>query len=321
MRTNESINEMTAQRLIMDSVKAKVGAALFRLDELTQETDLKSLVQPIGSSMTQANNPRSPRVPSRKGSPKKAPSEYSSHSLPSLGEDRFSSRGTSRRSSSYLQRAEAKLNASRVKLKYIAEEVMILKEKAVLDARLKLSKAECEVEMNEKEIEVMRDVYTHNKEGSRSSRTRRSRTEEYIRTLPNQNTDNQHIVNPSQADPKSSSPVIYHMQADDPDNPCPRFTVLRPDAVPFTPNRPLLHEDHGIIPSSVNPQNSNNVNNNHPVNPQNSNNVNVNSAVRKEPAFSPPSVPDQMTEFSKFLVKKDLPMSRLTKYDNNPLKG
>lgn len=147
MRTNESINEMAAQRLIMDSVKAKVGAALFRLDELTQESDLKSLVQPSGSSTTQANNQRSPRVPSRKGSPKRAPSEYSSHNLQSLGEDSFSSSGTSRRSSSYLQRAEAKLNASRVKLKYIAEEVMILKEKAVLDARLKLSKAACEVEM------------------------------------------------------------------------------------------------------------------------------------------------------------------------------
>lgn len=188
----------------------------------------------------------------------------------------------------YLQQAEAKLNASRVKLKYIAEEVMILKEKAVLDARLKLSKAACEVEMNEKKIEVMRDVYTPNKEDSRSSRTRRSRTEEYIRNLPNQYTDNQYIVNPSH---------------DDPDNPCPRYTVLRPEAVPFTPNRPSLHEDHGIIPSSVNPQNSNN--------------VNINSAARQEPALSPPSVPDQMTEFTKFLVKKDLLMSRLTKYDDN----
>lgn len=142
-----------------------------------------------------------------------------------------------------------------MKLKYIAEEVMILKEKAVLNARLMLSKAECEVEMNEKEIEVMRDVYTPNEEDSRSSRIRRSRTEEYKRSLPNQYTDNQHILNPSH---------------DDPDNPRPRYTVLRPDAVPFTPNHPLLHEDHGIIPSSVNPQNSNDVNNNHPVNPQNS---------------------------------------------------
>lgn len=70
--------------------------------------------------------------------------------------------------------------------------------------------------------------------------------------------------------------------------------------------RPSLHEDHGIIPSSVNPQNSNNVNNNQPVNPQNSNNVNINSAARQEPALSPPSVSDQMTEFTKFLVKKDL---------------
>lgn len=148
--------------------------------------------------MTQANNPRSPRVPSRRGSPKRAPSEYSSQSLPSVGEDSFSSSGTSWRSSSYLQRAEAKLNASRVKLKYIAEEVMILKEKAVLDARLKLSKDKCEVEMNEKEIEVMRDVYTPVKEDSRSSQTRRSRTEEYIRTLPNQYINNQHIVNPEE---------------------------------------------------------------------------------------------------------------------------
>lgn len=48
---------------------------------------------------------------------------------------------------------------------------MILKEKAVLDARLMLSKAKCEVKMNEKEIEVMRDVYTPNKEDSRSSQT------------------------------------------------------------------------------------------------------------------------------------------------------
>lgn len=200
MRTNDSIIEMAAQRLIMDSVKAKLGAALFKLDELTQETDSKSLVQPSGSSMTQANNPRSPRVPSRRGRPKRAPSEYSSHSLPSVGEDSFSLSWTSRRSSSYLQRAEAKLNASRVKLKYIAEEVMIMKEKAVLDARLKLSKAKCEVEMNEKEIEVMRDVYTPVKEDSRSSKTRRSRTEEYIRTLPNQYTciNNQHIVNPEE---------------------------------------------------------------------------------------------------------------------------
>lgn len=319
MRTNESINEMAAQRLIMDSVKAKVGAALFRLDELTQETDLKSLVQPRGNSMTQANKPRSPRVPSRKGSPKRAPSEYSSHSLPSLGEDSFSSSGTSRRSSSYLQRAEAKLNASRVKLKYIAEEVMILKEKAVLDARLKLSKAECEVEMNEKEIEVMRDVYTPNKEDSRSSRTRRSRTEEYIRTLPNQYTDNQNIVNPSKADPKSSSPVIYHIQADNLDDPCPGNTMLRPDAVPFTPNRPSFHEDREIIPSPVNRQNSNNANNDHPVNPQNLNNANNNSAVHQAPTLSPPTVTDQMTEFTKFLVKKDLLMSRLTKYDDNPM--
>lgn len=238
IRTNESINEMAAQRLIMDSVKAKVGAALFRLDELTQETDLKLLVQPRGSSTTQANNPRSPRVPSTKGSPKRAPSEYSSHSLPSLGEDSFSSSSTSRRSSSYLQRAEAKLNPSLVKLKYIAEEVMILKEIAVLDARLKLSKAECEVEMNEKKIEVMRDVYKPNKEDSKSSRTRRSRTEEYIRTLPNQYTVNQFIVNPSH---------------DDPDNPCPRYTVLKPEAVPFTPNRPSLNEDREIIPSPCEP--------------------------------------------------------------------
>lgn len=80
------------------------------------------------------------------------------------------------------------------------------------------------------------------------------------------------------------------MQADDPDNPCPRYTVLKPDAVPFTPNRPLLYEDHYFILSSVNPQNSNN--------------VNINSAVHQEPPLSPPSVPDQMTEFTKFLVKK-----------------
>lgn len=72
-----------------------------------------------------------------------------------------------------------------MKLKYIVEEVMILKEKVVLDVWLKLLKVVCEVEMNEKKIEVMWDVYIFNKEDLKSFCIRCLCIEEYIRNFFN----------------------------------------------------------------------------------------------------------------------------------------
>ncbi|XP_056014066.1 uncharacterized protein LOC125674154 [Ostrea edulis] len=210
-------------------------------------------------------------------------------------------------SSTYLQRVEAKLNASRAKLKYVAKEVIILKERASLDAQLKLVKAECEVEMREKEIEAMRETYGFDKEDPEMSSTRRSRTEEYVNNLLNiELTDVQQTDTSPTVAQKVRESVQETEQVDSYTNAHCERTNLDPDAPTFIPNRSSPRKAPMITSS--------------PVHVPNSNNIHGTYAVGDPTCVSSsPNASNQMTEFTKFLVKKDLLLSRLTKYDDNPM--
>ena len=103
-----------------------------------------------------------------------------------------SSLSSGKSSSSYLRKVEANLNASRAKLKFFEKEVKILQEKAALDARLKLEKAMCENEIQERKAEIMRESFDIESRDSEILQTRRMRTEEYVNKLYIKSNDRPH---------------------------------------------------------------------------------------------------------------------------------
>ncbi|XP_022345684.2 uncharacterized protein LOC111113788 [Crassostrea virginica] len=263
-RTVESLNEAAAQRLILDSIDAKVEAAHLRLNEFT-------LV---------------------------AKKEGSLHKSVRSSTSNRSSLSSGRSSSSYLRKVEAKLNASRARLKFVEREVEILQEKAALDAFLKLEKAKCEIEIQERKAEIMRESFDTESRDSEILQTRRMRTEEYVNKLYIKSNDRPHAEALPEESMKFNEPIpvlktprVNNMKA----------TRLDPDAPAFAPKRPPYHEAH-LITSS-------------PIVSQKPNDQYTDFDVQQQPNESS----NQMTEFTKFLVKKDLLMSRLNQYDDNPM--
>lgn len=60
--------------------------------------------------------------------------------------------------SQILLRKQAKLDASRSKFKYLEEEATVINKKTELDAQLKIRKSQCDIEMYEREVSIMKDI-------------------------------------------------------------------------------------------------------------------------------------------------------------------
>ncbi|XP_062619211.1 uncharacterized protein LOC134280770 [Saccostrea cucullata] len=302
IRTAESLNEAAAHRCIMDAMSLKIEAAKTNLDELCNASDSKTYRQKDEqySSKSRTAESTSSRQIHRKHSPSRSRSEKSSEISSEL--TKYSLSGSS---STYLQRVEAKLNASRAKLKYVAKEVIILKERAALDAQLKLVKAECEIEMREKEIEAMRETFKLDTEDPEMSSTRRSRTVEYVQSLPIPQLTNE----PQNDTPPEVVQKVFAQETvkvNNSSNDHGKGTHLDPDAPSFTPSRLPPHRAQMITSS--------------PVHAHDSDNRHNTCVVEDHVCDSPvTNASNQMTEFTKFLVKKDLLLSRLTRYDDNPM--
>ena len=119
-------NWAAAQRLIIHSIDAKVEVAHLHLNEFAHATNKGSLHKSSLRDLAHPADLVSVQVEIRLA---------------------------------IYEKLNAKLIAFRAKLKFVEKEVEILQEKAALDARHKLERAKCEIEIQERKAEMMKENF------------------------------------------------------------------------------------------------------------------------------------------------------------------
>lgn len=199
-----------------------------------------------------------------------------------------------------MERKEAELKAAIMKKKFLAEETQILRQRADLESRLKAIKVEEEIQTKRAQVYALKQHSTVMTDFHLPSEDPVSRTQHYVDSLSQKHVpryesyldQHQHVGNPASESPMQVQPArlsfndtqqgenAARISGSLPD--LPEFSSLNPRATAF---EPIRFDASPVV-------------NNHSAS---NNNTNV-----------------PMVDMSKYFLKKDLILSRITTYDDNP---
>lgn len=203
-----------------------------------------------------------------------------------------------------MERKEAELKAAIMKKKFLAEETQILRQRADLESRLKAIKVEEEIQTKRAQVYALKQHSTVMTDFHLPSEDPVSRTQHYVDSLSQKHVpryesyldQHQHVGNPASESPMQVQPArlsfndtqqgenAAHISGSLPD--LPEFSSLNPRATAF---EPIRFDASPVV-------------NNHSAS------VEVNNNKTNVP----------MVDMSKYFLKKDLILSRITTYDDNP---
>ncbi|XP_062612368.1 uncharacterized protein LOC134274127 [Saccostrea cucullata] len=219
---------------------------------------------------------------------------------PSTSHSRSSSRNFVKSNISLLERKEAELRAAVVKKKFLAEEANIIRQKAELETKLKAIKIEEEIESKQAEVSALKE---HSPELNLPSDDAFSRTQQYVESLPKGQRRGSYLPTfpPTITPPLQVQPTRLFNEPQRQPNTQTAYSL--PELPEFS-----LSPLPVILPNETTQHVY--------VNSDNQPSAPIETHIENTPMN--PTHREPIMDMTKFLLKKDLILSRITKYDDNP---